>query len=169
MEKIRSAGDADSSEDEPSSPKTEDSDTLPEDQKPSMKRHSSHKRQSSTLSPPMSMLDSGFVPLSILSPDPYSLSSGEQPIGRKFPWGFADPYDPEHCDFVKLKDACFGDWRADLREASREVFYERWRTSRLNRKGQSMNGGGVRSAEPRKSSTGMPIQLANTSNRFRQR
>jgi septin family protein len=168
IEKKKSSSDVDS-DDEPSSPKTEDSDTLPEEQKPNMKRHSSHKRQSSTLSPPTSMLDSGFVPLSILSPDPYSLASNEQPIGRKFPWGFADPYNPEHCDFVKLKDACFGDWRADLREASREVFYERWRTSRLNRKGQAMNGNGDRLPEPRKSSGGIPIQLANTSNRFRQR
>ncbi|KAL4934834.1 hypothetical protein BDV06DRAFT_153657 [Aspergillus oleicola] len=73
-----------------------------------------------------------LLPFSVLSPDKYSLE-GEGPIGRKFPWGFADPYDPEHCDFLKLKDTVFSDWRSELREASRVIWYERWRTSRLNR------------------------------------
>lgn len=76
------------------------------------------------------------VPFSILSPDPHSLAAGDQPVGRRFPWGFADPYDPEHCDFVRLKDSVFSDWRSELREASRVIWYERWRTDRLNRNGQ---------------------------------
>ncbi|KAL5334086.1 hypothetical protein BJX70DRAFT_391690 [Aspergillus crustosus] len=74
-----------------------------------------------------------LVPFSVLSPDKYSLESETEPLGRKFPWGFADPYDPEHCDFLKLKDSVFSDWRSELREASRVIWYERWRTSRLNR------------------------------------
>ncbi|KAJ5820357.1 hypothetical protein N7474_005948 [Penicillium riverlandense] len=74
------------------------------------------------------------VPFSILSPDPHSLAAGDEPVGRRFPWGFADPYNSEHCDFVKLKDSVFSDWRTELREASRVTWYERWRTSRLNRK-----------------------------------
>jgi septin family protein len=76
------------------------------------------------------------VPFSILSPDPHSLAAGDKPVGRRFPWGFADPYDAEHCDFVRLKDSVFSDWRTELREASRVVWYERWRTNRLNRNGQ---------------------------------
>ncbi|KAJ5210808.1 hypothetical protein N7491_010618 [Penicillium cf. griseofulvum] len=76
------------------------------------------------------------VPFSILSPDPHSLAAGDQPVGRRFPWGFADPYNAEHCDFVRLKDSVFSDWRSELREASRVVWYERWRTNRLNRNGQ---------------------------------
>ncbi|KAM5452425.1 hypothetical protein MaudCBS49596_003243 [Microsporum audouinii] len=74
-----------------------------------------------------------IFPLSILSPDPHTLNNKNEKVGRRFPWGFADPYDPEHCDFVRLKDNVFGEWRGDLREASREVWYERWRTTRLNR------------------------------------
>ncbi|CAG7937568.1 unnamed protein product [Penicillium nalgiovense] len=76
------------------------------------------------------------VPFSILSPDPHSLAAGDKPVGRRFPWGFADPYNAEHCDFVRLKDSVFSDWRSELREASRVVWYERWRTNRLNRNGQ---------------------------------
>lgn len=68
-----------------------------------------------------------YFPLSIISPDLYEPSVA----GRRFPWGFADPMDVQHCDFVKLKDAVFGEWRGELREASRELWYEGWRTSRL--------------------------------------
>ena len=71
-----------------------------------------------------------LLPLSIISPDPYE----PEVVGRKFAWGFADPLDPEHCDFNKLKKIVFTEWRNDLREASRELWYEGWRTSRLNRK-----------------------------------
>ncbi|KAI1379188.1 hypothetical protein F4677DRAFT_361224 [Hypoxylon crocopeplum] len=68
-----------------------------------------------------------FLPMSIISPDIYEPGV----IGRKFPWGFADPYNEEHCDFTRLKDAVFSEWRGELREASREQWYEGWRTSRL--------------------------------------
>lgn len=71
-----------------------------------------------------------FLPMSIISPDIYEPGV----VGRKFPWGFADPYNEEHCDFTKLKDAVFGEWRGELREASREQWYEGWRTSRLKQR-----------------------------------
>jgi septin family protein len=68
-----------------------------------------------------------FLPLSIISPDLYEPGV----VGRQFPWGFADPYNEEHCDFTRLKDAVFTEWRSELREASREQWYEGWRTNRL--------------------------------------
>ena len=80
---------------------------------------------------------SQILPFTILSPDPHSLRSEDEPVGRRFPWGFADPHNPEHCDFLKLKESVFSDWRAELREASRVIWYENWRTSRLNRNGPS--------------------------------
>lgn len=76
-----------------------------------------------------------YLPMSILSPDIFDLemSGDNSPPGRRFPWGFADPYNVDHCDFVRLKDSVFSEWRAELREASRERWYEGWRTSRLKR------------------------------------
>jgi len=68
-----------------------------------------------------------YLPLSIISPDIYEPGV----IGRRFPWGFADPMNTEHCDFVRLKEAVFSEWRGELREASKELWYEGWRTSRL--------------------------------------
>ncbi|KAL5604771.1 hypothetical protein BROUX41_001889 [Berkeleyomyces rouxiae] len=67
------------------------------------------------------------LPMSIISPDLYEPGV----MGRQFPWGFADPYNEEHCDFIRLKEAVFSEWRGDLRELSREQWYEGWRTSRL--------------------------------------
>lgn len=92
---------------------------------PNSKRLSSgsirrHKRESEVSEIP-------YLPLSIISPDLYE----PDVIGRKFPWGFADPMNVEHCDFVRLKEAVFAEWRGELREASRELWYEGWRTSRL--------------------------------------
>lgn len=80
---------------------------------------------------PSSAAETPYLPLSIISPDIYDPGT----IGRKFPWGFADPYNVDHCDFVRLKEAVFTEWRGELREASRELWYEGWRTSRLRRRG----------------------------------
>ncbi|KAK3941914.1 hypothetical protein QBC46DRAFT_86378 [Diplogelasinospora grovesii] len=74
--------------------------------------------------------DVPYIPMSILSPDIYEPGV----VGRQFPWGFADPYNEEHCDFLRLKDAVFSEWRGELREASREQWYEGWRTSRLKQR-----------------------------------
>lgn len=71
-----------------------------------------------------------YIPLSIISPDIYE----PEVHGRQFPWGFADPYNEEHCDFVQLKESVFSEWRTELREASKDQWYEGWRTSRLKQR-----------------------------------
>ncbi|KAI2639293.1 septin [Xylaria nigripes] len=97
-----------------------------------LSRINSH--ESSTVSPRQVRLSSGdgadelpLLPMSIISPDVYEPGT----LDRKFPWGTANPYNPDHCDFTRLKEAVFSEWRSDLREASREQWYEGWRTSRL--------------------------------------
>jgi septin family protein len=99
-------------------------------------RPQAHRRSPSGLSARLSQaavdassMDAPYLPMSIISPDTYEPGV----VGRKFPWGFADPYNSDHCDFVRLKDSVFNEWRGELREASREIWYEGWRTSRLNR------------------------------------
>lgn len=89
-----------------------------------------HARRVSTMSAKIEEEEEPFLPLSVISPDMYEPNV----IGRRFPWGFADPLNPEHCDFVRLKDNVFSEWRAELREASRTRWYEGWRTSRLKRR-----------------------------------
>jgi septin family protein len=121
-----------------------------------------HSRKPSAMSASIQAEDSDvpFLPLSIISPDIYE----PDVIGRKFPWGFADPYNPEHCDFVKLRESVFSEWRGELREASREQWYEGWRTLRLekgtNRRriatsdGPAMRGLSVPATNGRASSAG---------------
>jgi hypothetical protein len=94
---------------------------------PSVKKGHSRKPSAISASIHSEDAETPFLPLSIISPDPYE----PDVAGRRFPWGFADPYDPEHCDFVKLRESVFSDWRSELREASREQWYEGWRTTRL--------------------------------------
>lgn len=90
-----------------------------------------HSRRVSTMSAQIDEEEEEpFIPLSVISPDMYEPNV----IGRRFAWGFADPMNPEHCDFLRLKESVFGEWRAELREASRERWYEGWRTSRLKRR-----------------------------------
>ena len=134
-------------------PRDDDSDVVPLDQPTPIAKQVVSAKHRSTSSVSSFQSIEAHLPLSVLSPDSYSLNPLDGAVGRKFPWGFADPYNPEHCDFVKLKESCFGEWRGDFREASRERFYERWRTNRLNRKGLTTNGGGSRPAEKR---GGMP-------------
>lgn len=95
--------------------------------KPSAKAADSQGLTTSS-SEPRSATETPFLPLSIISPDIYE----PDVLGRKFPWGFANPYNTEHCDFLRLKETVFNEWRGELREASREIWYEGWRTSRLN-------------------------------------
>jgi hypothetical protein len=89
-----------------------------------------HRRSMSDALSPSGPEEVPFLPMSIISPDSYEPGI----VGRRFPWGFADPYNQEHCDFLRLKDAVFSEWRGELREASREVWYEGWRTSRLRKR-----------------------------------
>ncbi|KAI0204240.1 septin [Astrocystis sublimbata] len=95
----------------------------------------SKRRSTGSVQPPKtSSVDNAdelpLLPMSILSPDLYEPGA----IDRKFPWGTANPYDPDHCDFTRLREAVFTEWRGDLREASREQWYEGWRTSRLKQR-----------------------------------
>ncbi|KAL0937663.1 septin [Colletotrichum truncatum] len=94
---------------------------------PSSKRHSSSSIRQHKVKQEAKEEEIPFLPLSVISPDLYE----PEVMGRQFPWGFADPYNEDHCDFTRLKDAVFSEWRAELREASREQWYEGWRTSRL--------------------------------------
>ncbi|KAK8230354.1 hypothetical protein IWZ00DRAFT_131173 [Phyllosticta capitalensis] len=87
-----------------------------------------------------------YLPLSIISPDMYE----PEVIGRRFPWGFADPNNTEHCDFLRLKESVFSEWRGELREAARERWYEGWRTNRLKRLGGAAAGGLSGAGTPRR-------------------
>ena len=72
-----------------------------------------------------------FLPLSIISPDPYD----PEVVGRRFPWGFADPYNPEHCDFVKLRQMLIRTHMEELKENTNNALYENYRSEKLAQMG----------------------------------
>ena len=67
----------------------------------------------------MDSADDLTLPLSVLSPDYYaeasSVNKDVQAVGRSYPWGFADALNPNHCDYVKLRELVFVDWRRELK------------------------------------------------------
>jgi septin family protein len=135
---IRSDGDSEvlnnlrdksSSENESDASSNRSGSQSPPTSPPSAKKNHTRKASAMSASIDKEDVDAPFLPLSIISPDPYEL----EVVGRKFPWGFADPYNAEHCDFVRLRESVFSEWRAELREASREQWYESWRTQRLQK------------------------------------
>lgn len=120
------------------SARTASSTTTPSPVMSKPKHSHSHSRSFSQLSG--TAPEDLYIPFSILSPDPYDPST----IGRRFAWGIADPYNASHCDFVRLRDSVFTEWRVELRSAAREKWYEGWRTSRLKRTPQRIRQqGGV--------------------------
>jgi septin family protein len=106
--------------------------------------------QDETSSQEMDTGDDLNLPLSVLSPDYYGeFMAGEgksnvDTTGRSYPWGFADALNPNHCDYAKLRELVFVDWRRELRgtrspiltlclanrsDYSRQVLYEHWRSN----------------------------------------
>ncbi|ODO10961.1 hypothetical protein I350_01560 [Cryptococcus amylolentus CBS 6273] len=72
------------------------------------------------------------LPWSIFIPSP-SVSGGPEVTAgvRQFPWGTATVLEPEHSHFGLLLDNILGDYTKVLRNRTREVLYENYRTERL--------------------------------------
>ena len=66
----------------------------------------------------MDLGDDLTLPLSILSPD-YTETTVEAKDSlihvRNYPWGHADALNPLHCDYLKLRELIFVDWRRELK------------------------------------------------------
>ncbi|WVQ71908.1 hypothetical protein IAR50_001450 [Cryptococcus sp. DSM 104548] len=77
------------------------------------------------------------LPWSIFIPSPSVPGGAEVQAGaRQFPWGTASVLDPEHSHFGLLLDNILGEYTKVLRNKTREVLYENFRTERLLAKSQ---------------------------------
>ncbi|KAJ3186577.1 hypothetical protein HDU85_007397 [Gaertneriomyces sp. JEL0708] len=52
-------------------------------------------------------------------------------VGREYPWGVVEVENPQHCDFVMVKDTLFATHTHELKLLTRELYYEQWRTEKL--------------------------------------
>lgn len=75
-----------------------------------------------------------LLPFAIVSSEDHVPSAtGEMVLGRAYPWGTVEVYNPEHCDFARLKGAIFGTHLNDLKEITHDFLYENYRTEKLSR------------------------------------
>jgi len=51
--------------------------------------------------------------------------------GRKYPWGIIEVDNPEHCDFVRLRQMLIRTHMEELKEYTNEVLYEKYRSQKL--------------------------------------
>ncbi|TPX57807.1 hypothetical protein PhCBS80983_g03602 [Powellomyces hirtus] len=52
-------------------------------------------------------------------------------LGRRYPWGMVEVENPEHCDFLQVKETLFITHAHELKLLTRDLYYEQWRTDRL--------------------------------------
>ncbi|KAJ3216785.1 hypothetical protein HDU67_008962 [Dinochytrium kinnereticum] len=71
------------------------------------------------------------IPFAIVGSDKEVEVNGKKIRGRKYPWGFIEVDNEEHCDFVKLRQMLIRTHMEELKEFTNEVLYENYRTSKL--------------------------------------
>ncbi|KAJ3041348.1 hypothetical protein HDV00_009489 [Rhizophlyctis rosea] len=57
--------------------------------------------------------------------------AGPRQLARTYPWGSVEVENPEHCDFLQIKNTLFATHMQELKDYTREVHYEQWRTEKL--------------------------------------
>ena len=69
----------------------------------------------------------------IVTPD------GREVRGRKYPWGVIEVDNPEHCDFVNLRQMLIHNQMEELKEHTNNILYENYRTDKLIAMGVSQD------------------------------
>ncbi|KAI9106188.1 Septin-type guanine nucleotide-binding (G) domain-containing protein [Phlyctochytrium arcticum] len=64
-------------------------------------------------------------------------------LGRQYPWGVVEVENPQHCDFVRVKETLFTTHLHELKLLTRELYYEQWRTEKLLEVRNSVLGSSV--------------------------
>ncbi|XP_023229956.1 septin-7-like isoform X4 [Centruroides sculpturatus] len=57
--------------------------------------------------------------------------NGKQVRGRKYPWGVAEVENPDHCDFIALRNMLIRTHMQDLKDVTSNVHYENYRCRKL--------------------------------------
>lgn len=78
----------------------------------------------------------GSIPFAVIGSNTITEVRGKQVRVRQYPWGMAEVENPEHCDFIKLRNMLIRTHMQDLKDVTQEVHYENYRAERLSRQGQ---------------------------------
>lgn len=89
------------------------------------------------------------VPFAIVgSGDLVTTQDGKKVRGRQYPWGVIEVDNPEHCDFVKLRQLLIKTHLEELRERTSNVLYEHYRTEKLSALGIQQDHSVFREVHP---------------------
>lgn len=77
------------------------------------------------------------IPFAVIGSNSVTDVRGKQVRVRLYPWGMAEVENPEHCDFIKLRNMLIRTHMQDLKDVTQEVHYENYRAERLSRTGQA--------------------------------
>lgn len=61
----------------------------------------------------------------------YIESEGKSILGRQYTWGTVDVENPEHCDFCDVKTFLLSTHINELKNLTKDYYYETWRTNKL--------------------------------------
>lgn len=57
--------------------------------------------------------------------------NGKKLRGRMYPWGIAEVENPDHCDFIFLRNLLIRTHMQDLKDVTNNVLYENFRCNKL--------------------------------------
>ncbi|KAG7460016.1 hypothetical protein MATL_G00216740 [Megalops atlanticus] len=75
------------------------------------------------------------MPFAVVGSNKEYQVNGKRVLGRKTPWGVVEVENPNHCEFVQLRDFMIRSHLQDLKETTHNIYYETYRAKRLNENG----------------------------------
>lgn len=81
------------------------------------------------------------MPFAIVgSEEEIDIGGGEFIRARRYPWGIVEVDNPQHSDFARLRSALLNTHLTDLKEITHDFLYENYRTEKLSRTVNGLNG-----------------------------
>jgi septin family protein len=72
-----------------------------------------------------------YVPFSVIGSDKLVNVKGKMVRGRQYRWGAVEVENPEHCDFIHLREMLIGTNMQDLIETTHSVHYATYRARKI--------------------------------------
>lgn len=83
----------------------------------------------------------GLLPFAVVGSEDVLEIDGKLIRARRYPWGTVDIENPEHSDYLAIKSALLNTHLSDLKEITHDYLYENYRTEKLSRVVEGLDGG----------------------------
>ncbi|XP_020893940.1 septin-2 [Exaiptasia diaphana] len=90
------------------------------------------------------------VPFAVIGSNRVVDLNGRKTRVRQYPWGYTEVENPDHCDFVMLRNMLVRTHMQDLKDVTQEIHYENYRAQRLSQQ-TGTPAGYKKDMKPRKS------------------